>query len=94
MPMYNLIKYSHNYSDTSGSLCRFKRDEVPANNVDFSIDNTESFKYKAALVRRRKDFANKKSSVKDTKILVPLKYLSNFWKSLAIPLIIATFILN
>ena len=28
MPMYNLIEYSDNYSDTSGSLWQFKRDEI------------------------------------------------------------------
>ena len=48
MPMYNLIEYSDNYSDTSGSLWQFKRDEVPANNVDLTINNSQSFKYKAA----------------------------------------------
>ena len=36
MPMYNLIEYSHNYSDTSGSLCQFKRDEIEGN-VDLSM---------------------------------------------------------
>ena len=51
MPMYNLIEYSDNYSDTSGSLWQFKRDEVPANNNDdMTIDNSQSFKYKAALL--------------------------------------------
>ena len=50
MPMHNLIEYSNNYSGTSGSLWHFKRDEVPVNNADMSIDNSESFKYKAALV--------------------------------------------
>ena len=41
MPMYNLIEYSDNYSDTSGSLWHFKRDEVPANNNDnLSINNS------------------------------------------------------
>ena len=49
MPMYNLIEYSDNYSDTSGSLWQFKRDEVPAGNADLTIDNSQSFKYKAAL---------------------------------------------
>ena len=33
MPMYNLIEYSDNYADTSGSLWQFKGDEVPANNA-------------------------------------------------------------
>ena len=28
MPMYNLIEYSENYSDISGSLWQFKRDEI------------------------------------------------------------------
>ena len=28
MPMYNLTEYSDNYSDTSGSLWQFKRDEI------------------------------------------------------------------
>ena len=77
MPMYNLIEYSDNYSDTSGSLWQFKRDEVCNNNADLTFDNFQSFKYKAAFVGN-----NGKSSVKDTKIVVPLKYLSTFWRSL------------
>ena len=55
MPMCNLIEYSDNYSDTSGSLWEFKRDDVPVNNVDLTIDNSQSFKYKAALVRKTAD---------------------------------------
>ena len=87
MSMYNLIEYSHNYSDTSGSLWQFKEDEVPANNVDLTIDNFHSFKYKTALAGKAKDFANQKSLVKDPKINVPLKYLINFWRPLEMPLI-------
>ena len=37
MPMYNLIEYSDNYSDTSGSLWNFKRDEI-TNNADVTND--------------------------------------------------------
>ena len=33
MPMYNLIEYSDNYSDTSGSLWQFKRDKSPVTNA-------------------------------------------------------------
>ena len=55
MPMCNLIEYSDNYSDTSGSLWEFRRDDVPVNNVDLTIDNSQSFKYKAALVRKTAD---------------------------------------
>ena len=88
MPMYNLIEYSDNYSDTSGNLWQFKRDEVPANNADLTINNSQSFKYKAALLGKAADaVANTSSSVKEAKIVVPLKYLSNFWRSLEMPLI-------
>ena len=88
LPMYNLIKYSDNYSDTSKSLWQFKREKVPNNNADLTIDNSQSFKYKAALVGKTADAVNNtNSSVKNTKIVVPLKYLSNFWRSLEMPLI-------
>ena len=50
MPMYNLIEYSDNYSDTSESIWQFKRDKVPANNADLTDTNSDLFKYKAALV--------------------------------------------
>ena len=82
-----LIEYSGSYSDTSGSLWKFKRDEVPANNTDLSINNSKSFKYKAAFVGKTKEFLNQKGSVKDTKKVVPLKYVSNFWRLLEMPLI-------
>ena len=50
MPMYNLIEYSDNYSDTSGSLWQFKRDEI-IDNADVTNDNNAlSFKYKANLI--------------------------------------------
>ena len=50
IPMYNLIEYSDNYSDTSGSLWDFKRDEI-VNNADVTNDNNApSFKYKASII--------------------------------------------
>ena len=83
-----MIKYSNNYSDASGSLWQFKRDEVPPNDADLSIDNSQSFKYKAALVGKTANaVTDTNSSVKNTKIVVPLKYLSNFWRSLEMPLV-------
>ena len=79
MPMYNLIEYSDNHSDTSGSLWQFKRDEVPISNADLTIDNSQSFKYKAALLGKTADAVDGTiSSVKNAKIVVPLTYLSNF----------------
>ena len=82
MPMYNLIEYSDNYSDTSGSLWQFKRDEI-VNNADVSNDNAPSFEYKASLIGNTENNGTKNG----VKMAVPLKYLSNFWRSLEMPLI-------
>ena len=50
MPMYNLTEYSDNYSDTSGSLWNFKREEI-VNNADVANDNNSpSFKNKASII--------------------------------------------
>ena len=87
MPMYNLIEYSDNYSDTLGSLWLFKRDEVPSNNVYLTIDNCQSFKYKAALVRKTADDVNNTNSFVKHETVVPLKHLSIFWRSLEMSLI-------
>ena len=85
MLMDNLIEYSANYSDTTGSLWQFKRDDVPASNADLSINNSESIKYKSALVGETEIAANKTNSSVKAKIVVPRKYLSNFWRSLDMP---------
>ena len=51
MPRYNLIEYSDNYEDSSGSLYQFKRDESPMNDagnlLNLALYNSTSFKYKA-----------------------------------------------
>ena len=83
MPMYNLIEDSDDYSDTSESLWGFKRDDV-VNNADVTNnDHAPSFKYKASLTTNTEANVTKKG----VKIAVPLKYLSNFWRSLEMPLI-------
>ena len=83
MPMCNLIEYSDNHSDASGSLWSFKRDEI-INNADVTNgDNAPSFKYKANLVGNTENNGRKNG----VKIAVPLKYLRNFWRSLEMLLI-------
>ena len=82
MPMYNLIENSDNYSDTSGSLRGFKRDEITDNVNVTDDDNDPSFKYKASLITNTEANGTKKG----VKIAVPLKYLSSFWRSLEMPL--------
>ena len=81
----NSIKYSNNYSDISGSLRKFERDEVPNNNADFTTDNSQWFKHKAALVWKTANAVN--SCLQNAKIVVQLKYLCNFWISLEMSLI-------
>ena len=76
MPMYNLLEYSDNYSDSTGSLYHFKRDEPPNNNGNV-VGNTTSLLYKSNLI----------DNVNDVKLVVPLKYLSNFFRSLEMPLV-------
>ena len=80
--MYILIEYSDNYSDTSGSLWQFNRDEIEED-VDLTPDanhipnNSSSFNYNSSFITNRNG----------VKIAVPLKYLSNFWRLLEMPLI-------
>ena len=51
------------------------------------VFNSQSYRYKAALVGKTSDYVNPNSFVKNIKIVVPLKYLSNCWRSLEMPLI-------
>ena len=85
IPMYNLIEYSDNYSDTSGNLWQFKRDEI-IGNINLANNTSSSFKYKSNLIGNTDaDGATRKKE--GVKIAVPLKYLSDSWRSLEIPLI-------
>ena len=89
MPMYNLIEYSDNYSDTSGSLWQFKRDKQNMKNgnpVNVTTDDSSSFKYKSSFIEESTAVGANRV-FKNVKIAVPLKYLSNFWSSLEMPLI-------
>ena len=86
--MYNLIEYSDNYSDTSASSWQFKRDDLNINDINTALtnDNAPSFKCKASIIGNTDaDGANSKKN--DVKIALPLEYLSNFRRSLEMPLI-------
>ena len=88
MPMYNLIEYSDNYSDTSGSLWQFKRDEVPNKNADLIADNSRSFKYKSALAVKTANAVNStNSSVKKNQDCCSIKVSKQLLEKLAISLI-------
>ena len=88
MPMYNLIEYSDNYSKTSRSLWQYFKDIPAVNNngdiVDFNGANaTDSFNFKAKITGQTND----DGEINNVEIMVPLKYLSNFWRTLEMPLI-------
>ena len=97
MPMYNLIEYSDNYSKTSGSLWQYFK-EMPAVNNDGDIVNfdgtkaTDSFNFKTKMTGQTaaNNNNNNNSNIAgrvDVELMAPLKYLSNFWRTLEIPLI-------
>ena len=86
MMMYNLLGYRSNYSDKRGSLCFCSKDE--AANFDSNIANDHdfrSFKYKANIFWNTViDGAN--GTLRNTTTSVPVNYLSNFLRSLEMPL--------
>ena len=82
MPMYNLIEYSDNFAKTTGSLWQYFRDDNDdGDNID--IEDSKSFKSKVKITGKTPNNDNEK----DVEIMVPLKYLSNFWRTLEMPLI-------
>ena len=87
VPLYNLIEYSKNYRRTTGSLRNYYRDEPNSGakgNINYSIKDSKSFNYKTIITRKLEGGNLEKY---DVKIVVPLKYLSNFWRTLDMPLI-------
>ena len=77
MLMYGLIEYSQNYSKTLGSSCQCWRDE-PEN----GITDSEPFKFKSRFLS-----STNNNSIINFEVTVPLKYLSNFWRTLEMPII-------
>ena len=76
--MYNVIEYSDNYSKTSGGSWQYYKDDPNDN-----ITQSESFKSKIKITGKTPAAGN----TKDVEIIVPFKYLSNFWRTLEMPLI-------
>ena len=99
MPMYNLLEYSKNYRKTTDSFWNYYRDEPnnpPAVNYNADpITNSEPFKYKSSIAGKTSN-ANQENgenteqgntkTKKNLEIVVPLKHLSNFWRTLDMPL--------
>ena len=87
MPMYNLIEYGDKYTKTTGSLWQYCKDKPARDNNNLiegftSANLIDSFNFKAKITGR---IGN--GGTKDDELIVPLKYLSNFWRTLEMPLI-------
>ena len=91
MPMYNLIEYSSNYSETAGSSWFYSNDRATYFNADIANnDNFKSFKYNVELwgntaAQPAPNAANR--ILKNATVAVPLKHLSNLLRSFEMPLI-------
>ena len=93
MPMYNLLEYSKNHKKkkkTIGSLRNYYKDEPS----DTLSTDSESFKYKTRITGNtynddagEEGYDANKVGKNETEVVISLKYLSNFWRSLNIPLI-------
>ena len=89
MPMENLTEYSKNYSKTTESLWNYYRDEPNSglgsadNNINYSIKDSKSFDYKASITGKLEG----NNTEKEVEVVVPLKHLSNFWRTVDMPLI-------
>ena len=84
--MHDLIEYSDNYAKGSGSLWQYRLDKPALNNgaiVDLADDSlTDSLNFKVKFTGQTGN-----NGTKNVEIMVPLKYLSNFWRTLEMPLI-------
>ena len=89
MPMYNLIEYSSIYSETTGRLWFYLKDEATNFNGDIATDNNfKSFVYNTKLLGNTGAQTapnNANGILKNATIAVALKCLSKFWRSLEIP---------
>ena len=97
--MYNLLEYGKNYSKISGSFWNYYRDELTDeangnNDLNKNMINSKSFKYNTSITGSTYNvtagarwYNRNKEGTKEAEIAMPLKCLSNFWRTLDIPLI-------
>ena len=87
MPLYNLTEYSKNYRKTTGSLWNYYRDEPNScaeGNINYFIKGSKSFDYKTSITGK---LEGNNVDKEDVEFVASLKYLSNLWRTLDMPLI-------
>ena len=83
--MYNLLKYSNDYSKTSRSLWQYYRDELALSNDDTFANvpgNSASFRFNQKITG-----STGVDGTTNVEIMALLKYLSNIWRNLEMQLI-------
>ena len=87
IPLNNVLLYSKDHRKTTGSLFnyyRYEQNSGAVGDINYSIKKSKSFDYKTSITEKLEGNNVEKD---DVEIVVPLKYLSNFWRTLDIPLI-------
>ena len=88
MPMYNLLEHSKNYTETTGSLWNYYRDEPTSDDEINYYVGPKFFDFKSSIMGKLRDYNDDDQASKDKiSLAIPLKHLSNFWKSLKMLLI-------
>ena len=77
IPMHNLLECSKNRDEPNSGI------DGKNNNVSYSIKDSKSFDYKTSITGKSKGI----NRTKDVEIVEPLKYVSNFRRTLDMPLI-------
>ena len=99
MPMYNLLEYRKNYRKAIGSLYNYYRDELSGDDNN-NVVNSNDFQYKNKIIGNMYNvdstivpaaagaaYDANRSGRKEVELVIPLKYLGNFWSALNMPLI-------
>ena len=100
MPMYNLLEYGKNYKKTIGSLWNYYRDQpsdpLSTNSESFKYKTSitgNTYNVDLTIVGDggnpipNPNYDANKVGKNETEVVIPLKHLSNFWRTLDIPLI-------
>ena len=86
MPMNILLEYSHNFPKISGRLWNYYRDEISNVNDTKIVGKTLEIPSSQEMIEILTERHNLEP-ILNVEVTVPLKYLSNFWRSLDISLI-------
>ena len=80
----NAVKIIRKQQEVYGIITETKQNNATRGRVNYSLEGSKSFDYKTSITGKLEGNNVEKD---EDEIAVPLKYLSNFWRTLNIPLI-------